>query len=201
MLIKSLVNKFIASLAIMVTCSFTVQAHTVMFGTSNGGAAGSVIFWMGTYTHGTSHPAEGSITINGSTTAFTGMAMTAAGAFPDPSLVVGDNLFWASASGDFDGSDSTWLVSNYGSTLAAVTHWQSALVTGLSTAGLYDYTISGMFTANWENIMTFESNWTGSLLVAGSSVTPPSSVNEPGTLALVAMSLFGAAFMRRRKKS
>jgi hypothetical protein len=164
--------------------SAPASAHTIALGTINAGAPGSVTIWLGSYHTGA--PNEGSMTLNGVTQAFNVVSdVLPAG------LVAGDNYFYAqpnccgSPAGQFDQT-----VNN---TFQFVTRWQGVTFTGLA-AGVYAYSITGMFTVNWADWTSNTSNWTGRLVIPESSVGVP----EPGTLALFGLGLFGLGLMRRR---
>lgn len=73
--------------------------------------------------------------------------------------------------------------------------WQGATFSGL-TAGLYTYQLSGMTSANWNNVNSFQDNWMGTLLIPESSVV---GVPEPGTPVLMALGLLALAVLGRRR--
>ena len=186
--------KFAAVLTVMFAS--VSQAHTTVFGTTNAGTPGSVNFWMGTYHSGLRN--EGSLTINGSTTAFNNAVVTANGVLPDPNLVFGDNLFWASG---FGMEATPTEVGVYNSTTpvdrTSLISWQSVLVTGLTAGGTYSYTISGMNTVHYADWNSGSANWTGTLFVPGTSV----AVSEPAMLPLLALSVLGLVLGRRKRNS
>ncbi|MGE0581537.1 MAG: PEP-CTERM sorting domain-containing protein [Steroidobacteraceae bacterium] len=164
--------------------SAPASAHTIALGTVNAGAPGSVTIWLGSYHTGAGN--EGSLTLNGVTQAFNQIsAVLPAG------LVAGDNYFYAqpacclSPAGQFDQLTNL--------TGLAVTAWQGVTFTGLA-AGIYTYSITGMFSVDWADWNSNTSNWTGRLVIPESSVGVP----EPGTLALLGLGLFGLGLMRRR---
>lgn len=179
--------------------SSIVSAHTIAIGSTNGGAPGSVYLWMGTYDHGTPI-AQGSITLVagpsnvGATRNFTSFTTIS-----PVGLVAGDNYFYADATPAQWGSlasDSYHSATNV-SGLGPVVNWQGALFTGL-TAGVYTYQLSGMTSANWNNINSFQDNWRGTLVVSNTSVV---GVPEPATLGLLGLGLAGLGLARRKKQA
>ncbi len=113
-------------------------------------------------------------------------------------LVDGDNNFYADSNGisipyGSLPSDSFHQPTNTVGA-GAVVNWLAATFTGL-TAGIYTYQITGMTAANWNNINSFEPNWTGTINVTGTSVGVP----EPASFLLFGLGLAGLAVARRRK--
>jgi PEP-CTERM motif len=176
----------------------TAFAHTIAIGSTNAGGPGSVTLWMGTYDHG-GPIAQGSIQLVagpssvGATQAFT----TVVTSIPS-GLVAGDNYFFANATSAQWGalpSDSYTSAVNV-SGLGPVVNWQGATFSGL-LAGVYTYQLSGMTSANWNNINSFQDNWRGTLTISTTSTQVP----EPATLAMLGFGLVGLVFARRRRET
>jgi hypothetical protein len=199
-MLNSKIKKLSLAAALLLCANFATQAHTTVFGTVNAGVPGSVVFWMGGYHQHAG--AEGSLSIGGSTVAFSS-AVSTSNDVPDPELVFGSNLFWAATStlnggtaastGIFDSTTPVTSSSNNNQLL----RWQSVLISGL-TAGAQDYTISGMNGVNWADYNTGSSNWTGSIYIPSSSVSV--SVSAPPALALFGLGLVGLGLMRRKTR-
>ena len=189
-------NKYFLGMLMVLAAPFA-SAHTIAIGSTNAGGPGTVTLWMGTYDHGAPF-AQGSITLVagpsnvGATQAFSMLVTT-----QPAGLTAGDNYFYANATPAQWGllaSDSYTSATNV-SGLGPVVNWQGATFTGL-TAGLYTYQLSGMTSANWNNIHSFQDNGRGTLLIPESSVV---GVPEPGTLALMALGLLALAALGRRR--
>lgn len=183
----------------MLAVSPIAFSHTIAIGSSNAGAAGSVTLWMGTYSHGTGIT-QGSIQLIagpsnvGAIQAFTTLVNTI-----PTGLIAGTNYFFADA---VPGNFGTLPSDSYSSAtntvgLGPVVDWQGATFTGLA-AGTYTYQLSGMTSANWNNINSFQANWTGTLFIPRQSVT---TVPEPGSLALFGLGLLGIGMARRRRSA
>lgn len=183
--------------ALTIGSVFSASAHTISIGTYNAGAPGSVTLAMGTYDHG-GPIAQGFMAL------IAGPSITGPVAFSSytntkPSaLVDGVNNFYADAHGS--GAWGTMASNSYSSAtnlvgLGPVVDWQQVTFTGL-TAGTYTYQLSGMTSANWTNINSFENNWTGTIVISSAVVN---GLPEPGTLALVGLAIGGVAAVRRRR--
>jgi PEP-CTERM motif len=191
----SLNGLFVALLAL---CS-TASAHTTSVGSFNAGVVGSVTLVLGTYEHG-SPLVQGSVSLIGGPTippsvtqSFTSVLLT-----KPVGLIDGVNNFYA------DSNPSTWGTlpsDSYNSPtdttgIGPVVNWMGATFSGL-TAGTYTYQISGMTAVNWNNINSFQSNWTGTLIIPGTSVNP---IPEPETYAMLLAGLGLLGFVARRRK-
>jgi len=193
-------KKIIAVVFLTVFISPFAAAHTISVGSSSAGAPGSVTLWLGTYSHGAGR-------IQGSVQLIAGPCCTPSGVevfgllttTKPTGLVDGDNNFYADAGaggayGSLPSDSYNQPTNTVG--LGAVVNWQGATFTGL-TAGLYTYQISGMTLANWNNVNSFDPNWTGTLLITGTST---GEVPEPGILALFGIGLAGLGVIGRRRR-
>ena len=176
-----------------------VSAHTISMGSFNAGAPGSVTLVMGTYTHGPGI-VQGSMQLIAGPSGVPS-AVVAMGPLlttKPTGLVDGDNNFYADANGGSTPYGSIAADSYNQATntvgLGPVVNWQGATFTGLA-AGVYTYQITGMTSQNWNNVNSFDANWTGTLIIPGTSVGVP----EPGILALLGIGLAGLGFAGRRR--
>lgn len=195
-------RRFAAILGALAIAGFgslsSASAHTISIGTFNAGLPGSVTVVLGTYTsgHGAIVP-EGAIQlIAGPTSPSAVMAFGSVITTKPSGLTDGVNNFYADSDSSNWGSlaSDSYNQSTNTVELGAVTHWMPATFTGLAP-GLYTYQITGMFSDNWENINSFDANWTGTLLIPRAS-----TVAEPMALALFGLGLAGVGVAARRRK-
>lgn len=188
----------VPSLAMALALLFggTANAHTISIGSFNAGSPGSVSVVLGTYSHG-GPLVQGAIqliagpTSPSAVTPFTTVLLSA-----PLGLIDGVNNFYA------DSTPATWgsLPSDSFNQptntvgIGPVVNWMPATFTGLA-AGLYTYQITGMTAVNWNNINSFEANWTGTLVIPGSSTGVP----EPASTLLLGLGLVGLAAVRKRR--
>ena len=199
--VKSILTvKRILALGLMaVFFSPIVSAHTISIGSFNAGTPGSVTLVMGTYSHGTGLTQGSMQLISGpsgvpSATVAMGPLLTT----KPTGLVDGVNNFYADANGGSTPYGSIAADSYNQATntvgLGPVVNWQGATFTGL-TAGTYTYQLTGMTLVNWNNVNSFDANWTGTLVIPDFSVNVP----EPSILALLGIGLAGIGFAGRRR--
>lgn len=196
----SCIGTAVAALIALATAG-AASAHTISLGSFNAGSPGSVTLVMGTYSHGGGFP-QGSMQLIAGPGIPPLSAIVALGSFTNTKpaqLVDGVNNFYADATPGFYGTLASDSYNSPTNTvgLGPVVDWQSATFTGLS-AGLYTYQLSGMTAANWNNVNSFEANWTGTILITRAVVNP---TPEPASLALVGLALAGLAFTQRRRAS
>jgi len=124
------------------------------------------------------------MTLDGTTSAFTTLTNS-----QPTGLILGNNYFFADvASGSIGtlASDSyTSWVNN--TALGNVVEWMAVTFTGLA-AGIYAYDLAGLTSANWTNINSLATNWSGTLVIPGSAVN---GVPESGVLAWVGLAWLG----------
>jgi VPDSG-CTERM motif len=178
-----------------------VQAHTISIGTFNAGAPGSVTIAMGTYTagHGTVQ-AEGAITlISGpgippsvGPVSFGGLTTVKPAQLIDSGPT--QNNFFTDGTGN---PGYSALVNTTVAQVGVIANWQLATFTGLA-AGTYTYQITGMNTVDWANYGTGDANWTGTLVIPGSSVTPGGVPDSGSSIALLGLALVGMAGLKRK---
>lgn len=173
-------------------------AHTISVGSFNAGSPGSVNIVLGTYDH--SGPLfQGSISlISGPTVPPTVTnPFTSVISVKPAGLIDGVNNFYADATSANYGalpSDSFTTGTNLVG-LGPVVDWMSSTFTGL-TAGTYTYQLSDLTSANWQNINSFQPNWTGTIIIPETSI---SGVPDGGTtLALLGLTLSGIVGFRRK---
>ena len=190
-------NLLACAAALMLTSS--VEAHTISLGSFNAGAPGSVTIALGTYDHG-GPVSQGQISL----IAGPGIGAPVISSFSSvllsspAGLTDGVNNFYAEATPALYGglpSDSFTSPTNV-SGLGPVVNWMTATFTGLS-AGSFTYQLSGLTSANWENINSFQTNWTGTVVIPQQTVT--GQVPEGGS-SIVVLGLAVAATAGLRRK-
>jgi len=181
------------------------SAHTISIGSFNAGAPGSVTLVLGTYSHG-GGIVQGSVALIAGPgipptvgpQAFTTLLLT-----KPAGLVDGDNNFYADSNGGSIPYGSIAADSYNQATntvgLGPVVNWQAATFTGL-TAGLFTYQLTGMTAANWNNVNSFDPNWTGTLNITGTSTGGTPVIPEPATVALLGIGLAGLVGVGVRRK-
>jgi PEP-CTERM motif len=175
----------------------TASAHTVSIGVYNAGAPGSVTLAMGTYSHG-APIFEGSMALIAGPSTTAPVAFSSVTTMKPMGLIDGVNNFYAdtppSSWGSGNADAYTTATDVNVASLGSVMNWQELTFTGLAP-GVYTYQLSGMFSANWTNINSFTNDWTGTIIISGSTAGVP----EPGSLALAGLALAGVAAVTRRR--
>ena len=181
--------------------SGAASAHTISIGNFNAGAPGAVEIVLGTYNHGAG-------LFQGSMQLIAGPGIPpliplAPGPFTSvllakpAGLIDGTNNFYADSHGSGQWgtkpSDSYTTATNLVG-LGPVVNWLSATFTGLS-AGVYTYEITGMTAVNWNNVNSFDPNWTGTIIIPESSTQTP----EPHSLMLLGLGVLAVVRKRRKK--